>query len=304
MDKRLTRTDYAFAIMTIFMIVCVIGAFFVGFDMGAERTETRYQKMMAVETAPPEEPGAYAQQTLVSFYHNMYLPFREFQVAWFDAMEKIETSTDEATRTEEAKKLASLANDAHARFMNKSMPVNSPMLAEAQSLFTSSLESFAAGLQTMSGKAGNMTGPEFGGALQLDANIAAAKKAALQGQRNFYASMVKWYQTIDPQIQPTPPDKAWNVQDWSQAPLLVKNQYAAERMLADLTFRSYLPQDLTARIDDLIATGQASKLNLTDVPAVIQLLNGTEAVRSGDYFTKANNRYANDVLPDLPLFTK
>jgi hypothetical protein len=113
--------------------------------------------------------------------------------------------------------------------------------------------------------------------------------------------MVLWYQTVDPGIQPASPDKNWTVGEWKNVPLLIKIQYAAERMLAERAFQPFQPEDLAARIDDLIASGQAAKLQLQDVPSIIRLLEDTDAVRSGD-FRKANSRYGDEVLPDLPIF--
>jgi len=63
-----------------------------------------------------------------------------------------------------------------------------------------------------------------------------------------------------------------------------------------------LPQDLTARIDAFIASGQAGKMKLKTVGAVAELLTRTEAVRDADFLQLKNRFYADQLLPQLPFF--
>src|SRR5690554_1914010 len=88
--KRLSRSDYIFSLIFIFMFVCVIGAFFYGLKLGKENTETKYEDMLKIEEEMPLELTAYHQQYLVSFYHTIYLPYRDYQKKWFEHMNSIE----------------------------------------------------------------------------------------------------------------------------------------------------------------------------------------------------------------------
>jgi len=301
MDKQMTRTDYMIAVLTIFMIVCIVGSFFIGFNLGTERAEGRYEKLLAANTPDPEPQQAYSQQSIVSFYHNMYLPFREFQDAWFNTLDN--AGVTKGNQIDAVKKLVELAEDTHEAMKNKTMTDESPLLTEALTRLTDSLNGFAVGLNSVTKSQSDTSTEAFVQALQNDPYLIEAKKAALEGQRDFYVAMVKWYQAIDPRIQPSDPAAVWTVSEWNSLPLLVKNQYVAERMLAENTFRPYLPQDVTLRIDDLIASGQSATLNMNDVPSVFRLLNNTEAIRNGDYIAKRSNRYKDDILPDLPFLT-
>lgn len=80
MDKRLTRTDYLFALMFIFMLVCILGAFFYGLKIGQEKSDQKYEKILHADKAVVQEYGAYDQQVLVSYYHTIFCPLGNFRI--------------------------------------------------------------------------------------------------------------------------------------------------------------------------------------------------------------------------------
>jgi hypothetical protein len=67
-------------------------------------------------------------------------------------------------------------------------------------------------------------------------------------------------------------------------------------------FLPLYPQDLTVRIDEMIANGQAKKLNLTDVQSIVEMLADTNAARKGDYISGKDKWYAGETMPQLPFF--
>ena len=111
MDKRLTRTDYLFALMFIFMLVCILGAFFYGLRVGQEKSDQKYDKILHADKAVVQEIGAYDQQVLVSYYHTIFLPFREFQNKWFELMSQIELGNSTVDASAVLKELYKLADE-------------------------------------------------------------------------------------------------------------------------------------------------------------------------------------------------
>lgn len=302
MEKRLTRTDYLFAALTIFMLVCMVGAFFIGFTIGQNKTEDRYKALLAAQTELTDDTGSYTGQTLVSFYHNMYLPFKAFQDSWFQSINALESNSEDLNTSSSLKDLIHQANETYDLLAGKTIADHSPLLKQAHAEFATSLKQFANGLKPFASKTKTMSGADLASALNADSALNDAKHAALQGQRNFYLSMVKWYQTFDTTVQATTGEQNLSIEEWSKLPLLVKNQYIAERMLAQESYHAYLPQDLAVRIDDLIASGQADKLGIANVLDAIQLLDGTQAVRTDDFIKLKNKHYFNEHLPEIPFF--
>jgi hypothetical protein len=302
MEKRLTRTDYLFASLFIVMLVCVLGAFFFGFRAGQQQAETAYRKLLSAKTDAAKEPGAYEQQVLVSFYHTIYLPYREFEQKWFQTMNDIGlrgTADDAAARLKELGKAAAAQYDV---LQGKSVPSSSPLLVEAQQNYMKGLKLFGDALKDAAAKADAAKGAELVAGIASDARYTDACNYVLTAQKDFYDSIVKWNQSIDANYKPVDVGRKLSLADWSQLSLNSKNDYIAATMLSQKWFKPFLPQDLTLRVDEFIAGGQANKLNVNDVQQAIELMIDTDAVRAGDFIRGKQKFYSSETLPQLPFF--
>ncbi|WP_248925386.1 hypothetical protein [Paenibacillus hamazuiensis] len=301
MEKRLTRTDYLFAIMFIFMLVVALGAFFYGLKVGKEKSAMKYEEQIAKQNEATKELTAYHQQHLVSFYHTIYQPYKEFQKKWFDQMYEID-ATGSADASGIMKDLGKLASDKYDALSKKTMPDSSPLLQEGLQNYLKSLKLFSEAAKNFQSKANSMKGTDLLAEIEKDAYFTEAKTFTLKAQKNYYDAMVEWNKTIDPQFKPADTGKRIGIKDWSQLNLNMKNDYIAAVMLNGKTFKPYTPQDLTAKIDDLIASGQAKKMNYGEVQQAVDVLVATEAVRPGDFIRQKNKLYGNENLPQVPFF--
>ncbi|CAG7641513.1 hypothetical protein ACFQI7_11680 [Paenibacillus allorhizosphaerae] len=302
MEKRLNRTDYLFAATFIFMLVVALGAFFFGLRMGQDRAAVKYEDLIVKQNDAAKGFTAYHQQYLVSFYHTIYAPYREFHKKWFDKMDELQSN-----RSSDAslimKDLSKLANDNYSALGTKSMPDSSPLLQDAHKNYMKSLKLFSEALRGYTTKANAVTGPDLAGQLNGDAYLTEAKSFALTAEKQYYDAIVKWNESVNPQLKAIDSSKSLALKDWSELAFNMKNDYVAQQLSSGKTYAAFTPQDLTSRIDEMIVTGQAKKLNLNDVKQVIDLLIGTDAVRSGDFLRYKNRLYANETLPELPFFT-
>lgn len=87
------------------------------------------------------------------------------------------------------------------------------------------------------------------------------------------------------------------MQQWSNLSLAVKNKAVTDIMNTDNLFVSYLPQDMTAKIDQMIASGKASSLNLHSVSSIVKILTETEAVQSKEFVKWKTTYYASENFP-------
>lgn len=303
MDKRLTRTDYLFALMFIFMLVCILGAFFYGLQIGQQKSDQKYEKLLNEGKDANKEPGAYDQQILVSYYHTIFLPFREFQNNWFEQLNQIEFRSSTVDSAAVLKELSKLSQEKYDQLQSKSMPASSPLLIQSHQGYLKSLKLFTDALKSFQGKANSMRGSELILAIEKDAFFIEAKTQALKAQQDYYDSIVKWNQTFDNGLVPFDPARIATFDDWRQLNLNIKNMYVSAHLLNNKAFEPFYPQDLTFRIDDFIASGQAKKLKQADVKQTMELLISTNAVRPGDFVKGKSKWYSNEALPQLPFFT-
>ena len=307
MDKGLKKSDITFALGFLFTLVVAVGAFFYGMKVGADRAERLYaaERQAQLAAAAAETAGeAYRQQDLVSFYHTVFLPFREFAGEWLSVRHRLLTGEtgDPAALLKELSRTAGRKYD-EARM--SVVPPVSPLLIEAREHYLGSLQKFAESFARLA------EGANEGGAEALLARVEAdgafreAVREAQLGQRGYYAAMVQWGSSLDPGIPQdyTAPDPL-GFDEWSGLPLLLKFAVAADYLAERGTVDEFLPQDLAAKTDHLIRSGQASKLNLSSFDEAADLLIGTEAVRAGDYLQLGAQLYsARELLPQLPFFS-
>ncbi|MBW7454431.1 hypothetical protein ACFOLF_05495 [Paenibacillus sepulcri] len=303
MEKRLTRTEMLFSLGFLFMLVCAVGAFFYGVKIGSDQTEAKLiEQTRHLSGGKSNSVTAYQQQDLVSFYHTVFLPYREFQNEWTQTLHKM--STQQLSDSGSAlKELASSARQKYDEAKLASVPATSPLLEQSQLQLLKGLKLFGEAAQRGAGSARDMSSANLVQGLEKDAYYLEGVKQALTGQQNYYYAMMKWSSSVNPDI----PDQyaatsVLELSKWKSLPLVVKNKLIAEQFKARMLVVSYYPQDLTARVDQFIGSGQAAKMGMKTLGSVIDLLISTEAVRPGDFDDSKPLLYPKELLPQLPFF--
>ncbi|MFS0722685.1 hypothetical protein [Paenibacillus sp. 1P07SE] len=300
MEKRLSRTEMLFSLGFLFMLVVAVAAFFYGVKVGAEKTETKYQPMKLLQS---EGGGAaYQQQDLVSFYHTVFLPHREFQNEWHSALSRIRSQ--QATQPKAAfKDLEKLAAQKYSQAAEAALPATSPLLAQGQVNLLKSLRLFEQTAARMAASADSKQAQLLLKELAEDAFYQQAVQHAGIGQQEYYAAMLKWSASVNTEI---PGDyempQIMEISVWKQLPLTIKNKLMADQLVARSILPAYYPQDLSTRVDEFIATGEAARMKIRTVTAVVDLLLGTKAVRTGDFAASKATLYSEELLPQLPFF--
>ncbi len=302
MEKRLTTTALLFSLGFVFTLIIAVAAFFYGIQFGTDKTEAKYKaEADANGAAAGSSTTPYQQQDLISFYHNVFLPYREFQNEWFNATAKLtKGKTNDANST--FKELSELA-DTKAKEAGSVNLQTSPLLAQAQVSYIRSLKLFHEAARSAATSAKTIGGNELVKQIDKEKNYLSASEFSLTAQQAYYAAMLKWGATVNLDIpgdykSPT----MLELNKWLELPLIVKNKLMAEQLAARKKLITYYPQDLTSRVDDFVTSGQASKMKLHTLSAVVDLLINTEAVRPGDFIQNKERLYKQALLPMLPFF--
>jgi len=304
MDKRLARTDILFVLGFLFMLVVAVGAFFYGVKVGTDRVESAQAQEEKPATAGAEtSPNAYSLQDLVSFYHTVFLPYREFMSEWQSAEQKW-LSVESTDRSSSIKELVKLANAQYESAKIAYIPPVSPLLKEAQDSYLKSLKLYTNSLSSFAASANEGTGSILLGQIRKDAFYKEAVNMALEGQTEYYNAMAKWAAIVDMTV---PYDAEYEtlveLSKWKTLPLISKNLLSAKYLQEQALSESFLPQDLTARIDSFLASGQAETMKLKTMGSVADILTRTDAVRDGDFLQLKSRFYGSQMLPQLPFFS-
>jgi hypothetical protein len=287
------------------MLICVIGAFFYGIQLGTSRVEAKQQALIDKKIEIAKGMTSYNQSYLVSFYHTIYLPFKEFQTVWFKDMNDIEIRGSTLDPAAVIKELGKLANAKYDTVLNQSMPSTSPLLQDAHQNYLKSLKLFSDAAKMFESKANSMQVSVLASEIEKDAYFSEAKSFALQAQKQFYDSIVLWNETVEATalkganfVNNTP----LTLNDWNQMNFNIKNKFITGIMLKNKYFKPYNPQDLVIGIDDMIKSGQAKKMNANTIQQLTDILVGTGAVRQNDFILGKMKWYGSEKIPQLPFF--
>ncbi|MFB9277261.1 hypothetical protein [Cohnella cellulosilytica] len=303
MEKRLNRSDLMFSLAFLLMLVIAIGAFFYGVKVGTDRAEAGRAPEAAVEAAASPEPNAYQQQDLVSFYHTVFLSYREFHNDWLDTRNKwLGDSTSDRSAT--LKQLSKSAKRKYDEIKGVYVAPISPQLKAAQTDYLKSLKLFEEGFAELAAKANEGSAQATLDAIDANSYYKEALKFSLSAQQDYFGSMLKWAESVNADIPAGVENQdVISIAQWKSLPLIVKLKASSDYMSEQAVLTDYLPHDLTAKVDQFIVSGQADKRKIKSFNAVADLLISTEAVTSG-YFNEVKARfYANEQLPQLPFFS-
>lgn len=302
MSKQLSKTDYIISIIIIFMLVCIIASFFYGVKIGKESTEDRFNHLVSQTEEIPEELTSYDQKYLVSFYHTVFLPYREFEKKWFEHMEAIELRNHTVDPDASLKELGKLARSKYEEIQTISIPVSSPLLIEAHQNYLRSLNLFTEVVDQ--NQLHNKKGDKFMSTIASNDFVNEAIHYALTAQENFFESIKKWHDyTYSPNsVWVWEEDKQITIKEWSNLQFNTKN-YAIATMLNKMNvFDIFLPHDATANIDAMIANGHIGNMNIKTLEEAVNTLINTRAIRQGDYIQQKDRYYNEEIKPQLPFF--
>jgi hypothetical protein len=293
------------SLVFIFMLICVIGAFFYGIQLGTTRVQAKQQALIDKKIEIAKGMTSYNQTYLVSFYHTIYLPFKEFQTVWFKDMNDIVMRGSTLDPAAVIKALGKLANAKYDIVLTQSMPSTSPLLQEAHQNYLKSLKLFSEASKMFESKANSMQVSVLASEIEKDAYFSEAKSFALLAQKQFYDSIVLWNETVEATALKGANfinNTSLTLNDWNQMNFNIKNKFITGIMLNNKYFKPYNPQDLVIGLDDMIKSGQAKKMNANTIQQLTDILVGTGAVRKDDFILGKMKWYGSEKIPQLPFF--
>ncbi|WP_055107740.1 hypothetical protein [Paenibacillus ihumii] len=301
MQKKSFRFELLFMLGFLFTLVAAFGTFFLGLQMGIKQTEAKYAHL--TDRVGFETTASYEQQDLVAYYYVVFQPYEQFKDEYFGLIDQLSRSDSRLTSIGIMKDIRSASRKQYDQIQAQSITVSSPLLQDAQTDVLKSLKLFDESIGRI--EVGNQSGAQLAKLLAQDEFTKNAEKYGLNAQQKYYTSMMKWAAKSNKSI---PADIAFqdgmSIKEWSNYPLAVKNKIVSDLMAGSHLYVSYLPQDMTAKIDQMIDSGKASSLKLNSVSSIVKVLTDTEAVHGKEFLRWKSTYYAAEFMPELPFFTE
>lgn len=300
--KNSTRFEIWFSLGFLFTLIAAFGTFFLGFSMGINRTEAKYLNIKA-SALEIETDASYGQQDLVTFYYVVYQPYQQFKDQYLSLNDRLKKSDSKIMTAKILKDVRETAQTQYDLIAANSISGSSPLLKQAQTDILKSLKLFNEGIDRNLSYIGGKTGSALVVDLAKDDFTVNAIDYGLRAQTKFYASIMKWNARMDRNVPESYSfDNATTIKQWSKLSFAQKNKAVADMMQNGKLYVSYLPQDMTAKIDQMISSGKASALNLNSVTSIVKILTETEAVQTKEFTKWKSTYYTSERLPELPMF--
>ncbi|GED24018.1 hypothetical protein BAG01nite_01200 [Brevibacillus agri] len=304
MTKRLKKSEFMMAYMIIITLACGVGGFFFGAHYMKSSIEAEQAAALEAKQKEAEkekllrEQKLYSEQDFIRFYYAVYAPALELKQAHFDAMANW-GSLDQKGRSDALKQLEKLAEQT-LKELEKKVPLpTSPLLTQAHANFTNSVRAYLDSMERIrSDQNSNAATPAA-----IASNLTLSQNSWLTAQEMVYHSVAAWESAyVEKKPMPQTAPATVTAAQWKQYPFHYRTYLAALFMSANKHWDSYNPEDLTARLDLLLASSESQTLGITDVAAAVKVLYATDAVHFGD-FKKLNGKlYSVLNTPEIPLY--
>ncbi|MBY9081622.1 hypothetical protein KIH86_04510 [Paenibacillus sp. HN-1] len=296
MKRSTSRKSMLYTMGFLFCLIAAFAVFFLGVKIGADKAEAQYAKKYPNSLA--QDPNAsYQESDLVTFYHSVFSPYREFKREWNDKVDRLASGTASPSQT--LRSLRTLADEASSKVTETALFSNSPLLEQGQLNILKSLRLFSEAADQAAAADSAATAKE----LRTGELAQGAVKYGLTGQNNYYSAMLSWGSGNSSSIPSAIGNpKVISFSEWKKMPLLLKNANIAQILLNRGIFADYDPQDVTAKIDNLINSGSTDSLNLNNVQGAITLLVSTGALSEQEFSKWRLQYYSKETLPQIPFF--
>ncbi|GIP58161.1 hypothetical protein J15TS10_19750 [Paenibacillus woosongensis] len=301
MQKKSYRFELLFMLGFLFTLVAAFGTFFLGFKMGITQAEAKYAHLTNLPGF--ETTASYEQQDLVAYYYVVFQPYEQFKHEYFGLVDQLRSSDSRVKSIGIMKDIRNASRKQYEQIQAQTITVSSPLLQDAQSDVLKSLKLFDESTSRI--EIGSKNGAQLAKLLAEDEFTNNAEQYGLKAQQKYYTSMMKWAAKSNKSI---PSDVVFkentSIKEWAAYPLAVKNKIVSDLMVSSNLYVSYLPQDMTAKIDQMIDSGKAGSMKLNSVNSIVNVLMDTEAVQGKEFLKWKSAYYATEFLPEVPFFSE
>ncbi len=304
MSTRLNKSEFLLTYMIIITLACTVGGFFLGAGYMKSKMEAEQasaleaQKEQAKKERLLREQKLYSEQDFVRFYHSVYSPLLQLKQAHFQTMSQLPSLSQDAR--EDALDQLSKTAESTLNAVERDLPLaGSPLLAQAKASYEKSIRTYLDSIdQVLSDQNSNALAPDG-----IRPRLTLFTNSWLQAQGYLYKAVAMWESVyVNKMALPKQLPKNVTVSAWKEYPFHYRTYVAAEYLTQMKLYDAFNPEDLTARLDLLLRSQEASALGIKDISSAIRLLEATDAVRSGDFKELHPKLYNGLKVPELPLY--
>lgn len=303
MSNRLSKADFFVIFMILLSLACLIGGFFLGANIGkgkAEKEFNRYVEDMSVQGLDTDSLN-YSHTDFVSFYHQVYIPFKEFRNAYIDFEQQVQDPDQTLKELSKSVDMQKLTINVKKELESAHIPNTSPLLQQSRKEYILALQAYELGFKNLFSLDNEQAEPVHTLIQEWD-DFLVGKNHWLKGQSLFYEALVLWESFFVTKENPKLVENASNytLHEWAQLSFHHRNDLIAKVLADQKIVTTFNPEDVTVYLD---ALSKHSNLNKQQkVVEALQFLIASNSIRQGEFLEKIKE-YDSVDFPMVPLFS-
>jgi translation elongation factor EF-1alpha len=305
MANRLTKTDFIVVYMILFSISFFIAGFFLGANIGKTRVQEEFSRYLAEKDMEAADSTSlnYAHTDFVSYYYDVYLPFKEFRKAYLNYYHQVQQSEQDVDPLVIAVELQDKLKKIKEQLSDANVPNSSPLLQKSHREYLSALHTIESGLNQLLATE-NLEGEQIKKLIDEFDEFKKGQQHWLHGQTLFYEAVVLWesfYVTKETPILLEKPLR-YTLNQWSDLRIHQKNELIAKTLEEEGILSYFNPEDVVIYLDSL--SNHPDKTHQLDkVSDAIKFLVASGSVQAGE-FVEHIDQFEATSSPTIPLYSK
>lgn len=291
--------------MILLSISFFIVGFFLGANIGQNKAEEEFSRYLTENGEEVEETEAlnYSHTDFVTYYYDVYLPFKEFRKEYLNYYHNVHISDQNVDKLALTVEIREVTKNIKSELSSARTRNTSPLLLDSYQEYLLAVESIESGLNQLFATE-NLRTEQVSKLIENLDEFNQGQKHWLQGQTLFYEAVVLWESFFVTKETPNLIDDPlyYTMSQWKDLGFHQKNELISKVLESKGILSSFNPEDVLIYLDSLSNhTNQNNQLH--KVTDAIEFLIASDSIRQGEFIERIDQSLPIS-SPTIPLYNK
>lgn len=292
--------------MLLLSISFFIAGFFLGANIGKTKAEEEFSRYLTENDEQEEETGAlsYSHTDFVTYYYDVYLPFKEFRKEYLNYYHQVQRSEQNVDKLALTVDIHEATKTIKTDLSNATMKNTSPLLQDSNREYLSAVRTIESGLNQLLATE-NLRAEQISQLIDELDEFKQGQKHWLHGQTLFYEAVVLWESFFVTKDTPSLIDAPlhYTMSQWKELRFHQKNELISKVLESKGVLSFFNPEDVLIYLDSLSTNHSNQNNQVHKVSDAIEFLIASGSIRHGEFIERIDQ--STPILaPTIPLYTK
>lgn len=292
--------------MLLLSISFFIAGFFLGANIGKTKAEEEFSRYLTENGEQDVDTGAlnYSHTDFVSYYYDVYLPFKEFRKEYLNYYHQVQLSEQSVDKLALTVDIREVIKKIKEDLSSASTRNTSPLLQDSHREYLSAVRSIESGLNQLFATE-NLRTEQINQLIDELDEFKQGQKHWLHGQTLFYEAVVLWESFFVTKETPSLIDDPlhYTMSQWKELRFHQKNELISKVLESKGVLSFFNPEDVLIYLDSLSTNHSNQSNQLHKVTDTVEFLIASGSIRQGEFIERIDQTTMIP-SPTIPLYTK